>query len=105
MPKISLHWKVFILIQVFAVMSWVAWGYIKSEIGAFLWGAQLVIFLPGYYFLAEHVEDLLWNKGLSLTTIGIVEVIGNILVNAILWYVLGRVFMMAADVKNGISNK
>ena len=95
-----MYWKIFFLVQLFAVVSWAICGFIKSAVGAFLWGAQLIVFLPGYFLLAEHVENIFWNKSISLTAIGVFVTVGNVLLNAAIWFLVGRLFSLALKLKN-----
>jgi len=99
MPRLSIYWKIFFLVQLFAVVSWAICGFIKSEVGAFLWGAQFIVFLPGYFFLAEHIENIFWNKSLSLTAIGVLVIAGNIILNAVIWFLVGRLFSLVLKLK------
>ncbi len=102
MPRLSIYWKIFLFVQLFAVVSWAICGFIKSELGIFFWSTQFIVFSPGYFFLAEHIENVFWNKGLSLTAIGALVTAGNIILNAIIWFLIGRIFNLALKLKHKV---
>ncbi|MES1189453.1 MAG: hypothetical protein ABUS47_00100 [Steroidobacter sp.] len=97
MPKIPTHWKIFFGIQLFGIMSWLLCGYFKSSLGPALWGAQLLVFLPGYYFLAGHVENLLWGSGATLSTIGFIEITVNVVLNLVIWALAASIIRRAIN--------
>ncbi len=88
MAKVSLGWRIFIAIELVAVFSWAAWGFIAmSIVGKYLWVAQFLLLMPGNLTGAPAVENLLWLHA-SLTTIGIAELVSSIAVNALVWLLL-----------------
>jgi len=66
MPKISVDWWVFIVIEAVAVISCCTWELFTSGIGKALWIAEFFLLMPGSITVAPLVEKALWSTGLSL---------------------------------------
>ena len=89
MPRVSLGWKVFIAIQLIALIAIVLCrSFPYSPAAPALWSAQFLLLLPGDWKPAEWVEHLLWSSGLSPTTIAVAALAGAIAANALCWWLL-----------------
>jgi hypothetical protein len=89
MSKVSLGWRIFIGIETVAVVSWFGWELVTaSKLGEAMWVAQLILLMPGNITATPVIEHLLWNSSLSLTAIGLAELVGSLVVNAVLWFLL-----------------
>jgi hypothetical protein len=86
--KITLGWLVFIILETIAVVSAFTWQLTTSALGPVLWLAQFLLLMPGSILVGLLIQKFLWNTGLSLRTLGIMELIGSIAVNAIVWLLL-----------------
>ena len=86
--KITLGWLVFIILETIAVVSAFTWDLTTSHLRSVLWLAQFFLLMPGSILVGLLIEKFLWNTGLSLRTLGIMELIGSIAVNAIVWLLL-----------------
>jgi hypothetical protein len=58
--------------------------------GAFMWGTEIIVLLPGNFISAILVEKLFWSSGLSLTEMSLLEAPILVAVNALLWFLLMR---------------
>ncbi|PYK10158.1 MAG: hypothetical protein DME61_04120 [Verrucomicrobia bacterium] len=88
MPKISVDWWVFIVIEAVAVISCCTWELFTSGIGKALWIAEFFLLMPGSITVAPLVEKALWSTGLSLRTIGIAEIASSVATNAVVWFLV-----------------
>jgi hypothetical protein len=86
--KITLGWLVFIILEMIAVVSAFTWELTTSALRPVLWLAQFFLLMPGRILVGLLIEKFLWNTGLSLRMLGIMELIGSIAVNAIVWLLL-----------------
>jgi Kef-type K+ transport system membrane component KefB len=89
MSKISKGWWAFIVIEIVAVISCLTWQFFTTPfLGKALWIAQFFLLMPGSITIAPVVEKALWNTGLSLTAIGVAEIVASVVTNAVLWFLL-----------------
>ena len=86
--KITLGWLPFVVLETIALVSAFTWELTASALGPVLWRAQLYLLMPGSILVGRLIEKFLWNTGLSLRTRGMMELIGSIAVNAIIWLLL-----------------
>ena len=86
--KITLGWLVFIILETIAVVSAFTWELTTSTLRSVLWLAQFFLFMPGNILVGLVIEKFLWNTGLSLRAFAIMDLIGSIAVNAIVWLLL-----------------
>ena len=89
--KITLGWLVFIILETIAVVSAFTWELTTSPLRSVLWLAQFFLLMPGSILVGLLVKKFLSDTGLSLMTLGIMELIGSIAVNAIIWFLLLQV--------------
>ena len=82
--RISPVWRLFLLLESIALVAAATYGLILSQLGPFLWTVQLVLLLPGSLLAGPVVEHSLWQTGVGLRTIGILEVLSSAAVNAVL---------------------
>jgi hypothetical protein len=86
MRRITLVWRLFLILEVIALVASLSAGYFRSELGPFLWGVGFVLLLPGSILAGPLVEHALWMTRASLTAIGVAEILLSIAVNAlVLW--------------------
>jgi hypothetical protein len=91
MRHISVPWFSFAVVELIAVASWFLWPqFTSSQVGSILWGAQLVLLMPGS-IAGELAEGLLWGRA-SLLTIGVLTLILSVALNAFLFWVALRLF-------------
>jgi hypothetical protein len=89
MPRVSIPWRVFLGIQVTAIVASQTYFYFSSGIGPFLFMTQLILLLPGSYLVGWRIEHMLWDSGASLRFIGVAEDLASVAVNAfLLWSAL-----------------
>jgi hypothetical protein len=81
---------VFIVWQAVGALGACLWQ-VWSSIGAQLWGAGFLLLLPGNIIAAKVVEGLLWQKELSLRTLGAMELVGAIAINFVLCWGIARI--------------
>src|SRR6478609_3611453 len=92
MHRISVPWLCFAVVEAYAVAGWFLWPlFSSSQIGSFLWGSQLVLLMPGSIAAGELIEGLLSGKFSDLT-MGIMIPIVGVSLNALLFWVVLRVF-------------
>ena len=91
MRHLSLSWLVFVLVELFAVVSWRLWpSFSSSQLGSTLWGAQLVLLMPGSLVATALTEGPLWNMGLSLRFLSMLDLVLSILINTFLFWLAVR---------------
>ena len=83
MRRITLVWRLFLILEVNALVASLSAGYFRTELGPFLWGVAFVLLLPGSILAGPLVEHALWMTRASLTAIGIAEILLSIAVNAL----------------------
>ena len=89
MHRVSLGWKIFIAIQSVALIAMLLCRvFLYSPAGPALWATQFFLLLPGDCWPAAWIEHLLWSSGLSVTAIGIIEIVAAIAANALCWWLL-----------------
>ena len=86
--KITPGWLVFIILETIAVVGAFTWELTTSALRSVLWLAQFFLLMPGSILVGLLVKKFPSNTGLSLMTLGIIELIGSIVVNAIIWFLL-----------------
>src|SRR4051812_37780325 len=92
MPRISVPWLCFALVEFYAVASWFLWPqFTSSQLGSFLWASQLILLMPGSIAAGELVDGLLWVR-ISLLPMSILILLLSIALNALLFLVGLRVF-------------
>ena len=65
------------------------WRFVAAPIvGEALWVLQFVLLLPGSLLAVAITEGPLWNTGLSLQSLAILDLIASIGFNAVLWWFL-----------------
>jgi hypothetical protein len=65
-----------------------SWERLPPQIGVWLWGLGLILLFPGNFVGAMAVEKLLWNRGLSLIQLSVIEIPVEIVINLIIWMLL-----------------
>ncbi len=78
-------WLIFLAVQgVREVCAWTA-GHFLSALGPALWVTGSLLLLPGDLAGAYIVEKLLWNSGLTLTRLTVLQVPVELAINAAVW--------------------
>src|SRR5262252_5986773 len=83
MKRITLVWRIFLLLEAIAVVASLTAGHFRSELGPFLWFVGFFLLQPGLFLAGPLVEHTLWMTSASLTEIGIAEILASIAVNAL----------------------
>ena len=67
-------WIAFIVVHLLGLLCVCAWEYDIFGTGAALWATSVFLLLPGDLISALIVEKLLWNSGLAVTQMAIIEI-------------------------------
>ena len=69
--------------------SW-TWQHVASDVGVPMWGAALILLIPGNFLGPWIAASILWHSGLSLMSLGVISTLLLLLINAAAWYALVR---------------
>ena len=86
------RWTVtlFLAVQIIGVAcSWL-WQHVPDQIGVPMWGAALILLVPGNFLGPWIVETLLWKTRLSLPTMGVIASILSFVIDAVVWFAVFR---------------
>jgi hypothetical protein len=75
----------FIIVQLAGLASMLIWPFGRVT-GPFLWGTAFIALFPGNIAAGLLVEKYLWNTGLSLRVLSIIEIPLLLLFNGVLWF-------------------
>ena len=92
MQSLSFAWRVFICVELAAVLAWITCGYFTSMLGPFLWYVQFFLLLPGSLLGGAIVEGPLWMTGLSMQFLSVLGLGVGLLANAALWWCVLRAY-------------
>jgi len=82
------RWSVTLFVAVQAVgiaCSWL-WQHVPDQIGLPMWGAALILLVPGDFLSPWIVETLLWKSRLSLPTMGAIASVLSFIIDAAVWF-------------------
>lgn len=81
-------WRIFVTVEAVAVLCWLAWPLIPNSwaLGPALWGAQLVLLMPGSVLADLAVERTLWMTGVSLQLISVISLALGLFINTAIWW-------------------
>ena len=92
MKRITLVWRLFLILEVIALVALLSAGHFSSELGPFLWSLGFVLLLPGSVIAGPLVERALWKAGISVTAIGVTGILFSIALNAlVLWVTIALI--------------
>jgi uncharacterized membrane protein YjjB (DUF3815 family) len=74
-------------VQLTGLVSICIWHLAKAP-GLFFWDAAFITLLPGNLLAERLIERLLWNTGLSLRAMSIIEIPLLVAFNAMAWFVV-----------------
>ena len=78
-------WITFIVIQSAGLICSWAWTADLFGSGAAMWGTGFICLLPGHLASGFVVEKLLWDRGLTLRQLGIIEIPLILVFNGFAW--------------------
>lgn len=87
--RAKLVW-VFIAVQAIGEVCFWTSPHVMSSVGRYVWAAGFVLLLPGNQLAAMVIETLFWPR-LSQSTMSLVAVPVEILINAVVWLACGTV--------------
>jgi uncharacterized membrane protein YjjB (DUF3815 family) len=88
MSKRFRRWTIlFACVQLTGLVSICIWHLAKAP-GLFFWDAAFITLLPGNLLAERLIERLLWNTGLSLRAMSIIEIPLLVAFNAMAWFVV-----------------
>jgi len=61
------------------------WERVLPAIGVPMWGTALILLFPGNFLAGWLIQSLFWQRGLSLTVIGLLSLVAALAINTILW--------------------
>jgi len=80
-------WLVYAALQITGEICQWTWPLVDSELGRWLWVGAFIFLFPGNLLAAFIVERSLWNTGLTLRTLQMLQVPLAIAINLALWIV------------------
>ena len=84
----------FAVVQTVGLACLALWPHVPSTVGLPIWGTALIVLCPGNFLGGWMVEKLFWQGPLSLTGIGILSSVAAVTINAVLWFVVVKVFRL-----------
>jgi hypothetical protein len=94
---------VFLAVQFVGLACMALWQHIPSAVGMRMWGTALILLFPGNFLGGWLVEKLFWHGPLSLVGIGLLSAVAAVAINAILWFVVVKVFRLMFGRRSGAS--
>jgi hypothetical protein len=80
-------WLVYAALQVTGEICQWTWPLVHSDAGRWLWIGAFIFLFPGNLLAGFVVERALWNSGLTLRTLQMLQVPLAIFINLALWIV------------------
>ena len=88
MWRMTIGWRIFLVLEALALVASLTYGYFQTEMGPFLWAVQLVFLMPGSLLAGPLVENALWSTGIGLVSLGLLATAASIGINAVVWWAM-----------------
>jgi hypothetical protein len=96
---------IFLAVQIVGLACLALWQNVSPSLGIGMWGTSLILLFPGNFLGGWLVEKLFWHGPLSLTAIGWLSAVLAVIINALLWFLVGRIFRLIIRTRSGAVKK